>query len=527
LKIKIFFVLDKKSALLFGAILATFMFTLSAQGQRILVRPMEYTGDEPARQDSFRKLHIVIAGNIYKSQEQIKNAYDSSERKFDFAPELRHVNPIMNIGDIVLAQLKTSFQADPSSPYSAPDEFALSIKYAGINHCMLANKNTMNIEKKSLVRTQKAMRVFDIQTTGAFSDNRERNGNYPLFIEKKGFKIAVLNYVAISRRPSISLDYVINQLDQNQIERDMKVARDQNPDYIIVYIDWGDNFQDYPSLNQETTAKFIFEQGADLIVGTFPNTVKKTELVEHYYKGELRNKLVVYSLGNLISESTDDRSKAGAFLDIEIHKNNFTGQVKEGDIGFIPTWNHYDTINGKMRLQVLPVAAVEQGDMYKNMAADEKKKMIQYAFQTRRTMGRYTDEIQYNITDITVEDMEESTQLTNSPMNNRFNPFSEKNLKASAPPAAKVEQKHKGDTIYRIQFYDLSKLIPIDTTYYDHLKGYEVLKENDSYKYLLGNSTHYKEIKELFFRVIKPRYKQSFIAVYYDGRRIKEFTPKE
>jgi hypothetical protein len=258
LKIKIFFVLDKKSALLFGAILATFMFTLSAQGQRILVRPMEYTGDEPARQDSFRKLHIVIAGNIYKSQEQIKNAYDSSERKFDFAPELRHVNPIMNIGDIVLAQLKTSFQADPSSPYSAPDEFALSIKYAGINHCMLANKNTMNIEKKSLVRTQKAMRVFDIQTTGAFSDNRERNGNYPLFIEKKGFKIAVLNYVAISRRPSISLDYVINQLDQNQIERDMKVARDQNPDYIIVYIDWGRQFSRLPFFKSRNYRQIYF-----------------------------------------------------------------------------------------------------------------------------------------------------------------------------------------------------------------------------------------------------------------------------
>ncbi len=248
-----------KLAHIFGLFLATFILSISAQGQQILVRPMEYMGDEPGRQDSFRKLHIVVAGNIYKSQEQIKNAYDSTERKFDFAPELRHVNPIMNIGDVVLAQLKTSFQADPSSAYSAPDEFALSIKYAGINVCMLANKNTINIEKKNLIRTQKAMNIFDIQTTGAFADNRERNGNYPLFIEKKGFKIAVLNYVAIGRRPSISFDFVVNQLDQNQIERDMKVARDQKPDYIIVYLDWGDNFQDYPSLNQETTSKFILE----------------------------------------------------------------------------------------------------------------------------------------------------------------------------------------------------------------------------------------------------------------------------
>lgn len=495
--------------------------------QRILVRPLEYEGDEPGRQDSFRRLHIVIAGNIYKSQEQIKGAFDKEEKKFDFSAELKHVNPIMNIGDIVIAQLKTSFQADPSSPYSAPDEFALAVKYAGINICLLANKNTANIDKKSLLRTQKAMNVFDIQTVGAYTDNKQRNGNFPLIYEKKGFKIAVLNYVALNKRPSISSDYIINQLDNSLIERDMKLARDQRPDYIIVYVDWGENFQDFPSLSQEMSAKFILEQGANLVVGTFPNTVKKVDLVEHYYKGEPRFGLVAYSLGNLISETKDERSKSGAFLDIEIYKNNFTGSIKEGDIGFIPTWNYYDTLNGKLRLQVLPVAPVEQNEMYKTIPEEEKKVMIRNAFQTRSTMGRYADEIQYNVTDITVQGVDESAQLTNAPMNNRFNPFDKKNLEASAPPSVKMVQKNKGDTIYRIQFYSLSKLIPIDTTYYEHLKGYEVLKENEMYKYLLGSSTSYKEIKDLYFKTIKPRYKESFIAVYFDGRRIKELLPKD
>lgn len=506
------------------------LLTLLAQGvyaQGVKVRALDYEDDLPDRVDSFRTLHIVVAGNIYKTEEQIRQAYDSLEHRYDFSQELRHVNPIMNIGDVVIAQMKTSFTGDIASPYSAPDEFALSIKYTGINQCVLANKNTINIDKKGLLRTQRALGVFDIQTTGAFTDNFQRTGNCPLIVERKGFKVAILNYANIDKRPSVSLDYIVNQIDLGQIERDMKIARDQRCDYIIVYFDWGENYQDYPSFSQEQLAKFVFEQGANLIVGTFPNTIQKIDMIPYYYQAVPHNGMVAYSLGNLVSGYDDDRTKSGALLDIEIHKNNFTGEVKEGDFGFIPVWNYFDTINGKKRLRVIPVAAVEQGDVLKKLPEAEKKKMIKYGLDTRRTMGRYSDEIQYNITDITIEDVEESAQLTNAPMNNRFNPFDQRNLKESAPPVAKNTASKVIDTIYRIQFYELSKLIPIDTTYYEHLKGYEVLQENGTYKYLLGNSTDFAHIKDVYLRTIKPRYKQSLIAVYYDGRRIREIVLKE
>jgi hypothetical protein len=100
-------------------------------------------------------------------------------------------------------------------------------------------------------------------------------------------------------------------------------------------------------------------------------------------------------------------------------------------------------------------------------------------------------------------------------------------LKESAPPVPKSNVQKVIDTIYRIQFYELSKLIPIDTTYYEHLKGYEVLQESGTYKYLLGSSNDFAHIKEIYLRTIKPRYKQSLIAVYYDGRRIKEIVLKD
>lgn len=516
-----------KTTSLFYVLLLVFcgnFFAVSAQ--KISPRVLDYSDNErPAikgmKEDSFRKLHIVLAGNIYKTELQIKEAYDSSAKRYDFSHELRNVAPILNLGDVVIAQLKTTFTGDIFSPYSAPDEFALSIKYAGINQCVLANSNTARIDSRGLLRTQRALGVFDIQTTGAYIDALQRQGNYPRIIERKGFKIALLNYSSSAKRPA---SYIINQPDGEQIERDMKLVHDQKADYVIVFMDWGENMQEAPSSSQEQLGRFLLEQGANLVVGTFPNTVQRIDHLKYSYQGKEREGYVAYSLGNLLSGSQSDRDKRGAMLDVEIWKNNFSGEIKEGDVGFIPIWNYYDVSSKRKKQYALPMAAVEQEQVLKNRLPEiEMQKMKSAIFGMRGVMGRYCDEIQYNVTDVVIKNVEEAALLTNAPMNNRFNPYDYRKLKPTLPPVAKERKKDdKCDTIYRIQFYELSVLIPIDTNYYSHLRGYEVLKENGSYKYLLSASTNYERVKQEFFREIKPRYKEAMIVLYCDGRRIKE-----
>ena len=76
------------------------------------------------------------------------------------------------------------------------------------------------------------------------------------------------------------------------------------------------------------------------------------------------------------------------------------------------------------------------------------------------------------------------------------------------------------DTFYRIQFYALKTFIPLDTNYYTHLKGYEVRVEEGLYKYLLGMYRSYKECETYWKSQIQPRYKQSFIVKFIDGKRV-------
>ncbi|MFN8292701.1 MAG: CapA family protein [Chitinophagales bacterium] len=500
-----------------------------SSAQKIVPRLIERNEAAEFEQlDSFRTLHLMLAGNIYQSEQQIKNNYNHTERQYEFTNELRFVQPILNLGDITIANLKTSFAGDVASPYSSPDELALALKYSGINTLVYANSNAANIDKSMLQRTQQILGSMDIVSTGAFTGNVQRNGNCPLIVYRKGFRIAILNYAILANRSAVSNDIVINTADKNNIERDIRAARMQNADFIITYFDWGSNMQDIPSYSQQNLARWCFEQGVGLVVGTHPNTVQPMEFIEYYYHAQPQTGLAVYSLGNLISGSNDLRNCNGIILDMELKKNNFTGKVSLGDYGFIPIWNYYDTtsVKGKSNLFALPSAAVQNGDVFKNIPYIEQRRAANSAFEIRKALGTHSDEIQYNVSDHVVNNVDETVRLINASLNNKLSIFKPEFMqKTEAPVLAKRPlNKEEIDTFYCIQFYAMKKLIPLDTNYYDHLKGFSIAEEDGIFRYYSKGSFNLDEVMQLWLRVFKPRYKQSFIVAMINGRRIREIT---
>ncbi|MDB5282154.1 MAG: capsular biosynthesis protein, partial [Bacteroidota bacterium] len=135
---------------------------------------MRQTEDIKESVDSFRTLHLMVAGNIYQTEKHINYAYNTAEGVYDFKSELKYIQPILNLGDISIANLKTSFGNNVNDMFSAPDEFALTIKYSGINAVMHANMHTANIDRTCLKRTRDVLNEFDMYHTGAFNDFLER-----------------------------------------------------------------------------------------------------------------------------------------------------------------------------------------------------------------------------------------------------------------------------------------------------------------------------------------------------------------
>jgi poly-gamma-glutamate synthesis protein (capsule biosynthesis protein) len=675
----------------FSAFVFAFFFGLAAvaqtAGEQLIhfkqryLKPKEQL-DLMEAKDSLRTLHLMIAGNVYQTEKHISYCYDKESGQYNFRDELKYIQPILSLGDIAIANLKTSFAGDVYNMFSAPDEFALALKYSGINAVMHANLHTANVDRATFKRTRELMNTFDMHYTGAFTDNFQRNGNYPLIINKKGFRIALLNYGALDHRPEISGNFYINEIDKEQIEMDFRMLRAYKPDFTIVYFDWGTEKQEVPSYNQIDLARFCFQYGADLVVGANPNTPMRLDYVNYYRDGQSKEGIVAYSLGNLIASTEDVRNRNGYVIDMELKKNNYTGETYLGDWGVIPVYTYYDTLSvrGKTKVFTVPCSSVESNDILASLPYIEKRRVVNGAFEVRKLLGGTADEIQYNLTELVANNVMETIDLTNASWNNKYAPkrareipatgapliaakdfgntnapsisqiygdekpkakdfsdeadrnsdrrYEEEKKKADearaknlptkynkpkkeipssdtsenyatkvtrnenevtvvsgsvvskkeetkkqeqpAPvatqatnngtttPAAKkeeprpvaegikVEQKNSEgvttndagktdikpvenknlklvvDTFYRIQFYVLKKYLPLDTNYYTHLKGYEVVEDAGQYRYLLGKFRSYEECYKYWKAQIQPRYKESVIIKFLDGKRLLE-----
>src|ERR1700722_19810578 len=56
--------------------------------------------------DSFHHLHLMIGGNVYQTEKHVNYAYDPKTGKYDFTNEFKYVQPLLNIGDISIVNLK-------------------------------------------------------------------------------------------------------------------------------------------------------------------------------------------------------------------------------------------------------------------------------------------------------------------------------------------------------------------------------------------------------------------------------------
>ncbi len=504
--------------------------------------------------DSFSRLQIMIAGNIWQVPAQQKLFYNKTSGKSDFKEEFRYIQPIFHISDLVIGNLRSSFGNNPESEYNVPDEFALALKFAGINNLVNANYATANCDKFALERTRKLLGYLDMDVTGVYAGNIERNAYNPLIIEKKGFRIALLNYTSLPDRPSISANFILNLADKTLLSRDLYLARAQKADFVIVYFDWSDDTKEAVQAYQENLVKYCIENGADLIVGGSPSLAKRMQPYDIVKGGESRSGLVVYSLGNLCGNPALPGGKGGAILDIELRKNNFTGDCRMSDFGFIPVYNYYDSLSANPKMYVLPVSAIESGEIMKDMPFVEKRRAINVAYALRKLYGTVSDEMQYNLTDRAVFSTEEMMSITRAPINNKTSVFRPEKLgdlqttlrdilppkpaaasttaaigSKTAPPIALPERAPQrksadNDTVYCIQFYSLPRPTHIDTFYYDHLAGYRIEEDGQgNYLYLLGQTPYFSELYSWWKEQIRPRYRRSFIAAYYRGRRVKEF----
>jgi hypothetical protein len=286
-------------------------------------------------QSDSSRLKLLFVGDIMQHGGQIAGAYNEKKDAYDYRDCFQFVKPIIKNADISIANLEVTHAGKPYKGYpqfSAPPELSEGLVDAGFNVIITANNHSCDGGGKGVVKTLDVLDKLGVKHTGTFRSKEERTKNYPLLVEKNGFRVVVLNYTYGTNGLSVAAPLIINYIDSSVMEADFKKAREMKPDLIVCTLHWGTEYQSLPNAYQKNWEKFCYDQGADMVIGGHPHVLQPVEVKE--INGE--KKLTAWSLGNFVSNQRDRTKDGGMILMAEVNK--VSGKVVLEKVAHSFTW---------------------------------------------------------------------------------------------------------------------------------------------------------------------------------------------
>ncbi len=219
-----------------------------------------------------------------------------------------------------------------NSPYGVGE----SLVGEGFDVVLHASNHIMDRNVKGIENTLKFWGKYPEVTVLGINESQEEQ-NHVKVIKKNGMTFALLNYTYSTNGiplPS-GKEYMVNMLDSEKIEKDIKSVRDE-VDFVVVFPHWGNEYQMTASKEQQELALKMCEWGADAIIGSHPHVIEPCEWIE----SESGNRCVVYySLGNFVSRQKETKNLLGAMASLEFTKQ---GEEKSVKAKFTPIVTQYD-----------------------------------------------------------------------------------------------------------------------------------------------------------------------------------------
>lgn len=298
-------------------------------------------------------IRISAVGDILCENSILEDAYDKDTQNYDFTSMFKNMSTFFADSDITVGTMETNYTDNKYSGYgqrNSPISFAEALKNIGIDLVSISTNHSLDYGIEGLQETKRALEGIGYDVVG---DNLGENRVKIKTI--KNTKIAFLSYTyGFENQNSKTKDELdsANLYNSEIAKKDLEYAK-ANADYSIIIMHWGDAYSTKPNKEQQNIAKFLVENGADMILGNHASAVQKMEIMQNL---EGKNVLVAYSLGNYISGETMDISKIELVLNIELRKSGETGEVMLSRVDYTPIYvldngtkaeNRYELIDMK------------------------------------------------------------------------------------------------------------------------------------------------------------------------------------
>jgi len=341
-------------------------------------------------------LSLLFAGDVMNHQGQIDAAYDPVTKSYSYDSCFAFIRYELAQADICIANLEVTFGGKPYTGYpqfSAPDELGVALKNAGIDCLVTANNHCYDRGSRGFSRTLHVLDSLGFEHTGTFADSAARAKSHPLFLEKNGIRVALLNYTYGTNGIEPVPPHSVNIIDREVIAADLLKAREGKPDKIIVCIHWGVEYESLPRLEEVELAEWMLREGADVIIGSHPHVLQPM----HRQQGidSAKTEIVVFSLGNFISNMRVARCDGGALFGFTLKKyGERCDIIREG---YYLTWVYVPVLKDKKKYFVLPVSKFEDNPGFFEEGSYDA--MMRFARESRELFLKNNLNIRENIYD--------------------------------------------------------------------------------------------------------------------------------
>ena len=256
----------------------------------------------------------------------------------DYTPMFAQVKPLLEEADLAICHLETPVSSDNLSLsgypiFNAPQELPENLKEVGYDGCSTASNHSMDkgpsgvrstitqLEKADLVWAGMARSAEEQQTPALYTTNG-------ILIGHMSYTYGLNGFVLPADEP-----YLVNVIDEDQILSEAARMRSAGVDFIILSVQWGNEYQVNPSEAQSNLAESLLNSpNIDLIVGSHVHVIQPV--------GVFNDKYVIYGLGNFLSNQSVNccpaASQNGVMIYVDVVGTDLEGYKVES-LTFEPT----------------------------------------------------------------------------------------------------------------------------------------------------------------------------------------------
>lgn len=268
-------------------------------------------------------ISLLFVGDAMQHEAQLDQAKLVGNGKHNYDGCFDLIAPFVKEADYAVVNLEVPLGGGPTYRgypcFSAPDAYAAALKDAGFDLFLTANNHCLDSGDKAARRTLTALDSLKVDHIGTYRDAKQRTELVPFIKVIGGYKIGFLNYTYGTNgiEPKDGMEVAL--IDRDKMAREIKQTREAGAEIVVVTVHWGIEYVLHENENQRSLAQFLVDQDVDLIIGSHPHVIQPMRVVRNEKSG--KDVLVVYSLGNFISNMKTGDTRGGALVRANIKRD--------------------------------------------------------------------------------------------------------------------------------------------------------------------------------------------------------------